>query len=363
MKITDIKVHLVQLEHEFHVPQYGIYKPEVGIVRIFTDEGIEGNADYAASGYPGKGLAELILSLKPLVVGEDPFNIELIWERTYKATRLVIPVYAAGCINVALWDIAGKASNQPIYRLLGGCRDRIRAYGSTQTCQDTKNFIELCESLVDRGFTAIKLHPWSEPDRDIELCRIIRKTVGDKIDLMTDPMGLYNRYDALRVGRAIEEQNYYWYEEPLIDDDVEGYIELCRCLDVPVLGIDALRLSLGNYTDYIARGALDIVQADAARLGISLARKIATVTEGFGRTFQAHAFGPPLHQAANLQLMAATSNGDMFEMPVPEGIVNTPMEDTITLDNDGWVTVPKKPGLGLEIDWKRMGKSTKTVIE
>ena len=363
MKITDIKVHLIQLEQEFSLPQYGTYKPEVGIVRVFTDEGIEGNADYSATGYPSKALAELILALKPLVIGEDPFNIELIWQRTYKSTRLIIPVYAAGCINVALWDIAGKALNQPIYRLLGGFRNRLRAYGSTHTYEDTKSFVKLCESLVERGFTAIKLHPWSEPDRDIELYRIIRKAVGDKIDLMTDPMGLYDRYNALRVGRVLEELNYYWYEEPLIEDDVEGYIELCRCLDTPVLGIDALRLSLGNYADYIARGALDIVQADAARLGISLARKIASVTEGFGRTFQAHAYGPPLHQAANLQLMGAISNGDLFEMPVPEGIMDTPVENPITLDKDGWVTIPEKPGLGLEIDWKKMGKLTKAVIE
>ncbi len=364
MKITDIKVHLLDMKRESHLPLYGSFKTEAGLVRVFTDEGIEGNADFSTPGFSPRLLGELIRAMKPYIIGEDPFNIERIWERTYKRpTRWLMSIYVPGCINVALWDIVGKALNQPVYRILGGFRERIRAYASTQACDDIASFVKLAESLVERGFTAIKLHSWADPDRDIELCRAIRQAVGDGIDLMIDPLGLYDRRGALEVGKAIDELSFYWYEEPIPEADVEGYIELCRRLDVPVLGVDSLRLSLGNYADYISRGALDIVQADAAHQGITWTRKLAALAEGFGRTFQAHAYGPPLHQAANLHLMGAISNGDLFEMPVPEGFMDTVMKDTITLDDDGWVTVPQKPGLGLEIDWEKMEELTTGVLE
>ena len=171
---------------------------------------------------------------------------------------------------------------------------------------------------------------------------------------MIDPMGLYDRTDALRVGKVLDELNFSWYEEPLAEGDVEGYVELCRRLDVPIVGVDSLRMNLGNYADYIARGAFDIVQADAARQGITWTRKVAALAESFGRRFQAHAYGTPLHQAANLHLVAGVESVGLFEMPVPEGILDTPVLNPITLDRDGWVTVPQKPGLGLDLDWERI---------
>jgi L-alanine-DL-glutamate epimerase-like enolase superfamily enzyme len=363
LKITGIKIHLLDMGRDYHFPLHGTFRAEAGLVRIFTDEGIEGNADYCTWAVPSKVLGTSILSLKSHVVGKDPFHIERIWDATFKTTRSVISIYAPGCINVALWDIVGKTLKVPIYRLMGGFRDRLRAYASTQSCEDIESFVGLAESLVRKGFTAIKLHPWADPDRDIALCRAIRKAVGDKIELMIDPLGLYDRRGALKVGNVLDELNFYWYEEPLPESDVEGYVELCRRLDVPIVGVDSLRLSLGNYADYIARGAFDIVQADAARQGITWSRKVATLAEAFGLRFQAHAYGTPLHQAANIHLLGALNHSDLFEMPVPEGILDTPMKTTIRLDNDGWVTLPQKPGLGLDMDWELIEKCTLAVME
>ena len=363
MKITDIKVHIIDMGREHHMSFHGSYRDEVGIVRVFTDEGIEGNADYRTAGFPSKLLGELILAVKPRIIGEDPFNIERIWKQTFRTTRFLMPIYVPGCIDVALWDIVGKALNTPLYRLLGGFRERVRAYASTSTCEDIESFIKLTESLVERGFTAIKVHPWADPDRDIKLCRALRKVVGDDFDLMIDPLGLYDRRGALKVGKVLDELNFYWFEEPLLESDVEGYIDLCRRLDLPVLGQDSLRLSLGNYVDYISRGAFDIVQADTARQGITWTKKLASIAEGFGRIFQTHGMGSPLHQAANLHLGGAINNSDLFEMPAPEGSYDTTMQDAITLDDDGWVTIPQKPGLGLEIDWEKTDKHTIAVIE
>lgn len=362
MKITDLKVHVIDLGRDYHLAFFGTFKAQGGVIRVFTDEGIEGNADYASPGLPGNVLAEQIKALKQNIVGQDPFNIERLWADTYKSSRSMMTIYPSGCINVALWDIMGKAMKTPVYRLLGGYRDRVPAYASTQTAMDTESFIRLANDMVAQGFRAIKLHGWSEPDRDIELCREIRKAVGDKIGLMIDPMGMYTRPDALRVGRVLEELNFTWFEEPLPESDLEGYIALSRMLDVPVLGQDTLKLSLGNYADYISRGAFDIVQADAARQGISWTKKLAAISEGFGRVFQAHGYGTPLHQAANLHLLGGISNGGLFEMPVPPGIVDTATRTTLGIDKDGYVALPQKPGLGLEIDWERMDRLTTAVI-
>lgn len=363
MKITDIKVHLLDIGRDYHLAFYGSFKAEAGLVRVFTDEGIEGNADFCTWAQPSKLLGELVVAIKRDIIGEDPLNIERIWNKTYKTTRFLMPIYAAACVNVALWDILGKALKTPLYRLLGGFRERVRVYASTQCCEDLPSFVKLAESLAEQGYTAIKLHPWSEPDRDIALCRAVRKVVGDKVDLMLDPMGMYDRRGALKVGKTLDELNFYWYEEPLPESDVDGYIELCHRLDVPIIGVDSLRLTLGNYADYIARGAFDIVQADAARQGITWTKKLAAIAEGFGRNFQAHSYGPPLHQAANLHLMSGICNSDLFEMPIPQGIVDTAMFETITPDKDGWVTIPQKPGLGLDVDWEKMDKLTAAVLE
>lgn len=362
MKITDLKVHIIDMGKDYHLALYGTFKALGGVIRIFTDDGIEGNADYASWGLPANVLAEQIKALKQYIVGQDPFNIERIWANTYKTSRSMMTIYPSGCINVALWDILGKALKTPLYKLLGGYRDRVQAYASTQTAMDADSFIKLADDMVAQGFKAIKLHGWSEPDRDIELSRTIRKAVGDKIGLMIDPMGMYTRQEALRVGKVLQDLNFTWFEEPLPESDVAGYIELSQKLDIPILGQDTLRLSLGNYTDYISRGAFDIVQADAARQGISWVRKLAAISEGFGRVFQAHGYGSPLHQAANLHMLGGISNGGLFEMPVPQGIVDTATCSTLNIDRDGYVNLPQKPGLGLDIDWKRMDEMTTAVL-
>jgi L-alanine-DL-glutamate epimerase-like enolase superfamily enzyme len=362
VKITDVKVHLIDLGRKYHFPLHGTVKAEAGLVRVFTDDGIEGNADFCTWALPPKLLADHVLAMKPYFIGANPFDIERIWTLTFNTTRSVGSIYGPGCINVALWDIISKTLKLPLFRLLGGFRDRIRAYASTQSYEDIDSFVSLAESLVEKGFGAIKLHSWGIPDRDIDLCRTIRKALGDKTDLMIDPMGLYDRQGAIKVGNVLDELKFYWFEEPLPESDVRGYIHLRERLNVPIIGVDSLRLSLGNYADYIARGAFDMVQADAARQGISWTKKLAGVAEAFGLKFQAHAYGTPLHQAANLHLMGGINNGELFEMPVPEGIMDTPMIDTIRIEGDGWVTLPQKPGLGLDMDWKGIEKFTTAII-
>ena len=120
MKITEVKIQVVDLGRDFHFPLHGTFRAEAGVLRVLTDEGIEGNADFCTWAVPSKVLATAILSLKPYLLGSDPLQIERIWRDTYKTTRSAISIYAPGAVNVALWDIAGKAMGVPVHRLLGG---------------------------------------------------------------------------------------------------------------------------------------------------------------------------------------------------------------------------------------------------
>jgi L-alanine-DL-glutamate epimerase-like enolase superfamily enzyme len=324
------------------------------LVRVVTDEGLEGVSLTWVPRHPPRVLAEAVLALKPLVVGQHPLNIERIWQRNFAATRQTLTIMAPGAVDWALWDLAGKIANLPLYRLLGGYRDRLPAYASTHVYDTTEEYVRAAAEFRAQGFRAIKLHPWGDPPRDIDLCRAVRDAVGAGYPLMLDCVGCYDRQAALKVGRVLDELEFYWYEEPLPDDDLDGYVELCRALDTPVAGVDAMRFTLGIYAQYIARGAFDIVRGDAARHGITMTRKIAALAESFGLKFEPHGYALALGQAANLHLSASLPNSEMFEMPVPVGIMDVGMRETILLEPDGCVQVPQKPGLGLEMDWEEM---------
>jgi L-alanine-DL-glutamate epimerase-like enolase superfamily enzyme len=324
------------------------------LTRMITDEGLEGISLTWVPRHPPRVLAEAVLALKPLVIGEHPLDIERIWQRNFAATRQTLTLMAPGAIDWSLWDLAGKIAGLPLYRLLGGYRDRLPAYASTYVYGTVEEYVQAVLGFKAHGFRAIKLHPWGDPSRDIELCRAVRDAVGPGYPLMLDCVGCYDRAAALRVGRVLDELAFHWYEEPLPDDDLEGYVELCRALDTPVAGVDAMRFTLGIYAQYIAHSAFDIVRADAARHGITMARKVAILAESFGLKFEPHGYALALGQAANLHLSASLSNSEFFEMPVPAGIMDAGMAETIRLEPDGCVAVPQKPGLGLEIDWDEM---------
>ncbi len=132
MQISDLQIHIIQLGRDYHLPLHGDFRAEAGVVRILTDAGVEGNADYCTWAVPPRVLGEQILSLKPHLIGEDPLDIERLWTTTFQPTRTALSIYGPGCINVALWDIMGKALNQPIHRLLGGAyRTKIPVYASS----------------------------------------------------------------------------------------------------------------------------------------------------------------------------------------------------------------------------------------
>ena len=243
MKITDVTLTLFAWES---IPStiYGHHtarptgKSDLGLLRIVTDEGIEGHAFLGTSSNPasldGPGL---IRFLKPVVMGQDPLDRErldrLLWARARVAT-----VRSIGAVDIALWDIAGKKAGLPIHRLLGTCRDKIAAYASSEIHATAEAYVEQARHYQSTGWAAYKIHPPQRWRDDIKVCKAVRKAVGDDYAVMLDSTWSYRYEEALRVGRAIEEMGFYWYEDPLADQDIYNYVKLKQKLDIPILATE-----------------------------------------------------------------------------------------------------------------------------
>lgn len=341
------------------------------LIRIFTDEGVEGVTMLEESIYA----EELVMKFRTArrwlrsvedfipLVGADPFDRERIeksfWDQ-YFFQRSAPTVLCA--LDECLWDIAGKVLGMPIYKLIGAYRERIPAFASTQSYDRVEDYVRVAERCLEEGFKAIKIHPPRYWRKDIEVCRAVRETVGDDIVLMLDPFHAYARDEALKVGREIEKLDFYWYEDPLPTTDIEGLAYLCRKLDIQVLTGEDIH-DLYGYAELITRGAADSLRCvDVNVGGITSMLKVAHLAEIFGMNCELHSWGHPWQQAAHLHVMLAIKNCRFFEMPFPVGIFDQGTKDVIRIDRDGYVHAPRKPGLGLDVDWDDIERRTIDVI-
>jgi L-alanine-DL-glutamate epimerase-like enolase superfamily enzyme len=356
MKITGVRVHVLKTRPN---------SPETeGLVRIFTDEGIEGNSivsSASAEELVRRANAEAWLTgsefEKP--IGSDPFYREKLSKSLgsqYFWHPLSNEVLCA--LDEALWDIAGKALKIPIYKLLGAYRDRIPAYASTPLYEKESDYTEILAECLAKGYKAIKIHPLRNWKKDIALCKSVRDAVGDEMILMLDPFVAYSRDEALKVGREIQKLNFYWYEDPLPTSDIESLQDLCASLDIPILMGEQLT-NLSQYDEYIRRHATDAVRCMDIKVGgISGMMKVAHLAESFGMKCEPHSWGSDITQAAHLHVMLAISNCDFFELPVPEGVFDRAVRNGIRIDENGYVHAPRGNGLGVEIDWEEVDKIT-----
>jgi len=259
---------------------------------------------------------------------------------------------ALAAVDIALWDIAGKISGLPIYKLLGAYRDRVRAYASGNVPMNVEKIIRIARELKRKGYTALKLHPIP-----MEACEALREEVGEEVDLIYDAVFSHTRKEALKVGRELEKLGFYWFEAPLPSDDIEGYIELTRTLDIPVT-VELTRPI--DYYEYLRRGAINILRTMCGFTGgITEMKKAANLSEFFGVNWEPHTYGGTLYQAAHLHVILATKNCSFFELPVDdgrEGCFDIGTKDMIRIDREGYVHAPEKPGLGIDIDWKQVEK-------
>jgi L-alanine-DL-glutamate epimerase-like enolase superfamily enzyme len=253
---------------------------------------------------------------------------------------------------VALWDIAGKAAGLPIHRLLGSYRESVPAYASSAVLPSKEAYAEEALRFKAEGWTAYKIHPPTDPVVDIEVCRAVRWAVGDEFRVMLDSTWAYQYPEALRVGKVVEELGYYWYEDPLADDDILNYVKLKQHLAIPILATEYSPGGLTAFAPWLVHQATDFLRGDVAvKGGITALVKAAHLAEAFHMNFEIHHGGNSLNNVANLHVTMAIQNCELFEVLLPAGAQKYGLAQDIDIDGHGLVHAFNGPGLGAAIDF------------
>jgi L-alanine-DL-glutamate epimerase-like enolase superfamily enzyme len=367
MKITAVKVRL--FEYPMPKPFHPTWQPvpttaaRVHVVEVHTDEGITG---IGSGGVPVRWeVAGLFL------MGQDPFAME---QHVANLRSMAFFVGRPWPVEIALWDIIGKATGQPIYKLLGGGSNKLKAYASTGELRPLETRVEAAHQTLAAGFKAMKLRFHSADWRDdVRTLAAVRKAIGDGIDIMVDgnwgwriaPDRQVNSWDlktAINVVKACEEHGVYWLEEPLDAYDYDGLAALRRHTTTLRLAGGELNRGPEEIKTYLEKGCYDVYQPDCTMIGgISTTRKIAAMVEADGKVFTPHTWTNGIGIVANLHCAAASSRVPYIEFPydppnwLPEHrdfIFAEPLQ----IDAEGYVHLPQAPGLGIELDEEKLKK-------
>jgi D-galactarolactone cycloisomerase len=320
--------------------------PGMTQLELQTDAGIVGRSIPSGS-------QEIITSqLLPKIVGMNPFHVEAIWDRMYRYNRKPVAkglyISAMGSVDIAVWDLIGKALNRPTYEVLGAFTDRVRVYAAGGYYEEGKGVRELVremEGYVREGFKAVKMKIGGESTtHDSERVRAVREAIGPDIDLMIDANNRWTAPEAVRFGRMVEKYNPFWFEEPVEASDFAGCAEVRRKLSIPIAAGEN-EFTRWGARDLIAANAVDILQCDTVLAGgISEGRKIAMLASANHLMVSPH--GNP-HNAVHL--LASLPNALIMETyPAVESRYNLALP--LFPVKDGYIEVPKKPGLGMDPD-------------
>lgn len=365
MKVTDIKVHLVRAREHMKIPSPWV------LVQVFTDEGLVGLGD--ATNWPGGTIIKkAIQELSRLVIGEDPFHIEYLYQRMYRSLDQIgqtgAVIAAISGIEIALWDIVGQALGRPIYDLLGGpCRDQVRVYGHAGEPERSAH-------LAEKGYTAIKAYfpvgplppgeriSWprsitlAEELAALEHMRRHREAVGNKVDIATDVGGRYTTSAAIRLGNRLEEIGMLFYEEPVPPENIEAMARVTAAINTPVCTGER-RYTRFGFRDLVAMQAVDMIMPDVVRAGgIAETKKIAAMAESYYIQVSPHNPNSPVSTLASLQVMANIPNGLVLEYVDDEA--DPPWRNDLLSDppqwEEGYLLLPTKPGLGSKLVMKEV---------
>jgi D-galactarolactone cycloisomerase len=357
------------------------------VVELTTEDGLSGWGECIG---PARLNAALVAAYAPLLVGQDALAVDRLWLAMYNGLRdqgqKGIALTALSGVDVALWDLRGRHWGEPVWRLMGGrFRDAVPAYATgtyrrgagwrtlearrrdahhagedaDALVRDTLSYlIDEVRGYATEGFRAAKLKIGFGVDQDVALIRAVREAVGPRFGLMLDANHGYDAIDAIRLGRAVAHCDIGWFEEPVVPDDLDSYLEVRRGQPIPVAGGET-EFTRWGFREVFTRRAMDIVQPDICACGgLSEAKKIADMATAFGVRFVPHVWGTAIGLAAALQLHAvlppspprhdpteAVLEFDRSEHPFRQAVVRTPLEHV-----DGQVSIPDGPGLGIEID-------------
>ena len=365
MKITDVRTIRLRAE----VPTEGQVFSRSGVrnsrsatlVQVETDEGINGIGSCSGNGE----LIEAIVAktLKPFLMGMDPTAIDDIWDKAYFrgghkefGTRGVGVVALSG-IDVALWDILGKARGLPLYQLLGGkCRDKVPVYATALYPEEPPKVAKRARRFAEQGFHGVKIKVGFDLDQDIRIVRKVREELGKDFVIMTDANQGYTLDVALKAADAFAECGAYWLEEPLFVEDIAGHAMLREKGKTPIAVCENLHMCYA-FENFIVRGAVDFIQPDVARAGgITEIRKIAAMAAMHKVPVSFHTWGDGVALAASVHLAAALEDCIVMELdytynPLRGELLREPFKVS-----NGYLIPPEKPGLGIELNEEALGR-------
>ena len=382
MKITDVRTIPVEVElaETVYDANYTMATKPALLVEVETDQGLIGLGESAHFGGPMASTAQVIEhELRDYLVGQDATNIEYLWEmmhrRAYKHARGGIVIAAISGIDIALWDLRGKQAGMPLWKLLGGYRSRVPAYATGGFYAEGKGVRELVaemETYVSHGFKAVKMKVGRNPGmelsplrvmdnrgrcevslaEDLERVAAVRKAIGPEILLMVDANGAWDVATAVKMGRAMEPYDIYWYEEPIWPDDVAGSVEVARKLGIAIAGYETCSYGIVDFNSYINSRAVHFVQPDVAWAGgLTESLKIAHMAQAANLPIAPHIHGSAVAVAAAVHLLGAVRNGSMAETVFPAHALMTELvKDPLLADHDGFIELSERPGLGIELD-------------
>lgn len=366
MKIRDVRTHVLEapLPERFGWSLAVTGRRTALLVEIETDEGITGFGECYG---PARANAAVVQTYRELLIGRDPCATEAIWQDLHNALRdhgqRGLAIQALSGIDIALWDIRGKAAGERVHRLLGGpIRTSVRAYATglyeRERGDHAAYLADEAAGYVAEGFTAMKLKVGFGIRRDLESARAVRAAIGPDVELMVDANHAYDVTAAIELGRRLADLDITWFEEPVPPENVEAYREVRTCQPIPVAGGEC-SFTRFDFRRFFEARALDYVQPDTcAAGGISECRKIADMAAAFGVRYVPHVWGTGVAIAASLQLLAVLPTEplcrfpfepllefDRTEHPIRQAVLTEPIEH-----RQGRVDVPTGPGLGIEID-------------
>jgi L-alanine-DL-glutamate epimerase-like enolase superfamily enzyme len=373
MKLTDVKVRTFwhttyeEIDSDGHAHPGPARKVKKSLLTLVADDGTEGHS-LTSPEIIRPFLVEKYL--KPVLLGNDPMNREALWHdlaHWQRGSSMQLTDRTLAVVDIALWDLAGRKLGVPVYKLIGGYRDKVLAYGSIMCGDEIENGLatpedygRFAEKLVLRGYKAIKLHTWMPPvswspnvEMDIKACAAVREAVGPNVDLMLDAYHWYSRTDALKLGRGLEKLNFTWIEEVMDEQSMSSYIWLTENPDIPVIGPESMGGKHFHRAEWIKAGACDILRTGVDDVGgISPALKTMHLAEAFGMNCEVHG-----HGAANLVIAAVSKNARWYE----RGLLHPFLEyddcpdyfNSIPdpMDNEGYVHLPQNPGLGEDLNF------------
>jgi L-alanine-DL-glutamate epimerase-like enolase superfamily enzyme len=368
MKIDHVSLTIFTWDNiprtSYHAGSFTQPLSNLGLLRIRTDSGHEGHAFLGTASNPASmDGPQLIRWIKPLLMGANPLERERLHGRMLKLSRNV-SYRCIGAADVALWDLAGKIAGLPVHALMGTQRTSIGTYASSQLLPDTAAYVEQALYYKENGWCAYKIHPPTVPETDIKVCEAVRKAVGDDYPVMLDSTWSYDYYGALKVGLAIQEMGFKWYEDPLADEDILSYVKLRQKLNIPIMATEYPAGALDTYPIWLTQQATDYLRGDIPNKGgLTTMLKTAHLAEAFRMNYEIHHSGNSLNNLANLHLALAIPNTTWFEVLLPDGAHRYGLAEEFHPDKNGMLHAPTAPGLGAKIDFDLIKRKTEGVLE